>query len=134
VHTSICLSLDFFERVFTKRHWRYKYVESVSPKIFSMSCTSFSQHNRMTFFIFSLNFWRIIHDNWALTVQEGVLTINYRYYWLQWWTVKPKGLRAQADQRWTVHVFKPRCNSSSPPEGVTGIKPLCSLIHTRVNV
>jgi hypothetical protein len=33
VHTSICLSLDFFHRVFTKRRWRHGYADSVSPKL-----------------------------------------------------------------------------------------------------
>jgi hypothetical protein len=41
VHTRICLSLDFSQRVFTKRRWRYKYAESVSPKIFSIGYRSF---------------------------------------------------------------------------------------------
>jgi hypothetical protein len=42
MHTSIYLSLDFFQRVFTKRRWRYKYAESVSPKILPMGYRSFS--------------------------------------------------------------------------------------------
>jgi hypothetical protein len=31
MHRSICLSLDFFQRVFIKRHWRHEYVDSISP-------------------------------------------------------------------------------------------------------
>jgi hypothetical protein len=30
VHISICLSLDFSQRIFIKRHWRYEYADSVS--------------------------------------------------------------------------------------------------------
>jgi hypothetical protein len=56
VHTSICLSLDFSQIIFTKRHWRHKYTESISPKIFSMVYKSFSQHNRMASFIFPTGF------------------------------------------------------------------------------
>jgi hypothetical protein len=33
VHTSICMSLDFSHRIFTKRFWRHKYADSVSPKL-----------------------------------------------------------------------------------------------------
>jgi hypothetical protein len=39
----------------------------------------FSQHNRITPFIFPLGFWRVIHDNWASTVQGGVLRIKSYY-------------------------------------------------------
>jgi hypothetical protein len=33
MHTSICLSLDFFDMVFIKRRWRHRYVDSISPKL-----------------------------------------------------------------------------------------------------
>jgi hypothetical protein len=33
MQSSICLFLDFSHRVFTKRHWRHKYANSVSPKL-----------------------------------------------------------------------------------------------------
>jgi hypothetical protein len=31
VHTSICLSFDFSQRVFIKRRWIHEYANSVSP-------------------------------------------------------------------------------------------------------
>jgi hypothetical protein len=46
-----------------------------------MSYMSFSQHNRMTSFIFSTEFLKdFIHDNWTSTVQGGVMRINYITY------------------------------------------------------
>jgi hypothetical protein len=57
VNTSICLSLDFFQRIFIKRHWRYEYADSVSPNCL-IGLQKFSQHNRMSSFIFSTDFFK----------------------------------------------------------------------------
>jgi hypothetical protein len=55
VHTSICLSLDFSQRVFIKRRWRHEYADSVPPNC-PIGLQEFSQHNRITIFIFSSGF------------------------------------------------------------------------------
>jgi hypothetical protein len=45
--------------------------------IVPLGYSSFSQHNKMTSLIFPTGFLRNVHDNWASTVQAGVLRINY---------------------------------------------------------
>jgi hypothetical protein len=77
VHISICLSLDFSHRVFTKRCWRHKYADSVSPKLSHWVIGVFHSITGSHPSFFTLGFWRVIHDIWASTVQGGVLRINY---------------------------------------------------------
>jgi hypothetical protein len=76
VYTNIYLSLDFSHKVSTKRCWKHKYVDSVFSKLSHWVIGIFYSITKLHPSFFPLKFWRVIHDNWTSTIQEGVLRIK----------------------------------------------------------
>jgi hypothetical protein len=65
--------------VFTKKYWRHKYVDGVSPKLSQWVIGVFHSITELHSLFFPLGFLRAIHDNWTSTVKGEMLRIKSYY-------------------------------------------------------
>jgi hypothetical protein len=113
MHTCICLSLDFFHRVFTKRRWRHKYVDSVSPKLSHWVIGVFHGNNSIMSFIFSTGFLKDYTCHLSINCPRGSVKNQILHKCI----VEPKQRIGPTRPKWTMFHPQEKLHERSSSNG-----------------